>query len=351
MLKFPKQFRDDLEKAIKIYNDIEETHRGLGKLALFEVLSDIANRCLLVVGSSGTGKSVISNAVYEKVKRSKLMLDAITVSGLRRIENVLNYNTVTVVVDDLSKGQTEYSQMATVSVFSALCYTHRIRKFTGQMQLSIEGFSGSAIINLQPLLLRKIAKLPEFETDIRDKVIRYYHLRFPRQENIEKPKITVEWDYLDDFNLPIEDNARKSAYYNYAFTNFRFEFSKARAREHLTAYLNASARLNDRAKITKADCWLIYQLSRNFLIEPNIMIKESLEGERYIDENVLPLLSALATWKTPKIRDLMFRFGVRKSTLYSIIADNTDICVLIKNRGIIAPTPETLELLKMIGEW
>ena len=81
------------------------------------------------------------------------------------------------------------------------------------------------------------------------------------------------------------------------------------------------------------------------------MVKESLEGERYIDENVLPLLSALATWKTPKIRDLMFRFGVRKSTLYSIIADNTDICILIKNRGIIAPTPETLELLKMIGEW
>jgi len=130
-LNFPKQFEKDLEKSIKIYEEIEKTHKGLGKLALFEVLSDIANRCVLIIGCSGTGKSAISNVIHDKVNRSKLKIDAVTVSGLRRIAKLLNFNTCTVIVDDLSKGQTEYSQIATVSVFSCKFWV-----FTDQ-QLSI----------------------------------------------------------------------------------------------------------------------------------------------------------------------------------------------------------------------
>ncbi len=350
-LNFPKQFEEDLEKSIKVYEEVEKTHKGLGKLALFEVLSDIANRCILVVGCSGTGKSVISNMLYEKINRSKLKIDAITVSGLRRIAKVLNFNTCTVVVDDLSKGQTEYSQIATVSVFSSLCYSHEITKFTGQLELQILGFHGSAIINLQPLLLRKIARLPEFETDIKNKTIRYYHLHFPVEENINPPNISTTWKYLNDFNLKFEDKVTKSQYYRLAFENFMHEHDRARAKEHLIAYLNASAWLNERDKITKADTWLIYQISKNFKIEPYIMIKDNLEGRRKIDPNLLPLLSAIATWKTPRIRDLMFRFGLKKTRLYEIIRELTDYVLLVKNKGIVIPTKETKQLLKEIGEW
>jgi ABC-type dipeptide/oligopeptide/nickel transport system ATPase component len=315
------------------------------------VLSDLADRCLLVVGSSGTGKSVVSSELYERVDRSKLKLDSITVSGLAKIDKVLNYNNATIVVDDLSRGQTEYSQIATVSVFSALCYSHSITKLTGQLTLNIQGFRGSAIINLQPLLLRKIARLPEFETDIRDKVIRYYHLRFPIEDNIMPPKFPkgLKLNYLDAYNLPYDD--LNHIYYKKAFDNFRLVFTKARAREHLNAYLNASARLNDRVRVNKSDMWLIWQLSKNFRLENQVLIKSSLEGARSLDENIIPLLSALATYKRPEIKELTYRFGIKKTRLYEIIASLSDYVVLVNSRGRVLPTKTTKDILEEAGEW
>jgi hypothetical protein len=349
MVLFPKQFENDLAMAKSIYESVEKTHKGLGKLALMDTLSDVANRCLLVIGCSGTGKSVVSKALYNNISRSKLELDAITVSGLKRIAKVLNYNKMSVIVDDLSKGQTEYSQFATVSVFSSLCYTGQITKFTGQLELQIMGFKGSTIINLQPLLMRKIARLPEFETDIRDKVIRYYHLKFPVEENITKPNLpSLSLSYVDEPNLP--NTGEKTNYYSMAFDNFRHEFSKARAREHLTAYLNASARLNGRAEITKADYYLIYQLSRNFRMEPELFQKSSLEGSRYLDENLLPLLSAVATWKKPKPKELMYRFGIKARQFYNIIADLSDYIIKHKDMDCLIPTEETIRILREAGE-
>ena len=104
MLRFPKKYRDDLDKAFELYDTVEETHKGLGRLALFGVLSDIANRCVLIVGCSGTGKSRVTDMISDKAKRSKLKLDAITVSGLKRFNKILSYNDMTITIDDLSKG-------------------------------------------------------------------------------------------------------------------------------------------------------------------------------------------------------------------------------------------------------
>jgi len=254
---------------------------------------------------------------------------------------------MSIVVDDLSKGQTEYSQIATVSVFSTLCYTGQIIKFTGQLELQIQGFRGSALINLQPLLLRKIARLPEFETDIRDKAIRYYHLYFPVNENIDKPKTSVKYRYFKELNL----NVRESDFEDRVFENFRYMFSKARAREHMLAYLNASAILNGRGEVVDADFELLYELSKIFRLEQYILVKRGLEGVRELDENVLPLLSSIATFKTPSVKELSFRFGIKKTRLYEIIQELTDYCILVKNSGKIIPTDYAKEILRECGVW
>jgi hypothetical protein len=347
MLKVLSKYPEELKIANQLYNDIESSHRGLGKLVLFDALSDIANRCTLVIGCAGTGKSRASDLIFEKCDRSKLKIDSVTVSGLRKIQNALSWNFMSIVVDDLSKGQTEYSQIATVSVFSALCYTGQIVKLTGQLELSIQGFKGCALINLQPLLLRKIARLSEFETDIRDKAVRFYHLYFPINENIDKPRTSVTYRYLKEFNL----NIRESDFEDDVFENFRYMFSKARAREHMNAYLNASAILNRRSEVTDADFELIYELSKIFRLEQYILVKRGLEGIRELDENVLPLLSAIATFKTPSIKELSFRFGIKKTRLYEIIQELTDYCILVKNSGKIIPTDYTKEILRECGVW
>jgi hypothetical protein len=347
MLKVLSKYPEELKTASQLYNDIESTHKGLGKLVLFNALSDIANRCTLIVGCAGTGKSRASDLVFEKCDRSKLKIDSVTVSGLRKIQNALSWNFMSIIVDDLSKGQTEYSQIATVSVFSALCYTGQIIKLTGQLELNIQGFKGCALINLQPLLLRKIARLPEFETDIRDKAIRFYHLYFPINENIDKPRTSVSYRYLKELNLDIKE----SDYEDDVFENFRYMFSKARAREHMNAYLNASAILNRRSLVTDADFELIYELSKIFRLEQYILVKRGLEGIRELDENILPLLSAIATFKTPSVKELSFRFGIKKTRLYEIIQGLTDYCILVKNSGKIIPTDYTREILRECGVW
>jgi hypothetical protein len=347
MLKVLSKYPEELKFANQLYSDVEASHRGLGKLVLFDALSDIANRCVLVVGCAGTGKSRASDLVFEKCDRSKLKIDSVTVSGLRKIQNALSWNFMSIVVDDLSKGQTEYSQIATVSVFSTLCYTGQIVKLTGQLELSIQGFRGCALINLQPLLLRKIARLPEFETDIRDKAVRFYHLYFPVNENIEKPKTSVSYRYLKELNLDIKE----SDFEDDVFENFRYMFSKARAREHMNAYLNASAILNRRSVVTDADFELIYELSKIFRLEQYILVKRGLEGIRELDENILPLLSAIATFKAPSVKELSFRFGIKKTRLYEIIQDLTDYCILVKNSGKIIPTDYTREILRECGVW
>jgi hypothetical protein len=347
MLKVLSKYKEELKFANQLYSDVENTHRGLGKLVLFNALSDIANRCTLIVGCAGTGKSRASDLIYDRCDRSKLIIDSITVSGLRKIQKILSYSFMTVVADDLSKGQTEFSQIATVSVFASLCYTGSIVKLTDRLELNIQGFRGCALINLQPLLLRKIARLPEFETDIRDKAIRFYHLYFPVVENIEKPKTSVSYKHLKEFNL----NIRESDYEDEAIENFRYMFTKARAREHLLAYLNASAMLNRRSEVVDADFELIYELSKIFRLEQYILIKRSLEGARELDENILPLLSAIATFKTPSVKELSFRFGIKKTRLYEIIQDLTDYCILVKNSGKIIPTDYTKEILRECGVW
>jgi len=347
MLKVLSKYPEELRTANQLYSDVESTHKGLGKLVLFNALSDIANRCVLNIGCAGTGKSRATDLLFERIDRSKLKIDSITVSGLKRIQNALSWNFMSIVVDDLSKGQTEYSQIATVSVFSTLCYTGQIIKFTGQLELQIQGFRGSALINLQPLLLRKIARLPEFETDIRDKAIRYYHLYFPVNENIDKPKTSVKYRYFKELNL----NVRESDFEDRVFENFRYMFSKARAREHMLAYLNASAILNGRGEVVDADFELLYELSKIFRLEQYILVKRGLEGVRELDENVLPLLSSIATFKTPSVKELSFRFGIKKTRLYEIIQELTDYCILVKNSGKIIPTDYAKEILRECGVW
>ena len=349
-LHFHKRYRGDLEPLQAVYESVEETHRGLGRLALVEILCDAANKCLLVIGSSGTGKSAIMRSVYGKVKRNKMRYDALTLYGLRKLQKMLTNNRVSIFVDDLSKGLTEYSQLSTVLIMAELCYTGFFRKTTANLDLDITGFIGSAIINVQPKLFEKIIKAPEFETDIRDKAVRYYHLVFPVEENLDAPRIPIEWDYDYYDAIEIEASIRRLPMYRDALDNFRHEFTKARAREHLEDMLRASAVICGRTKVTKADVWLVRELSRNFRLELEIITKESLEGERILNADTLALLSAINTYRKPSITELCLRFQVKRARMYEILAEQGEYCYLVRNEGHVVPTERTVEILKEIGE-
>ena len=332
-----------------IFFSIEQSHIGLGKLFLFDYLCELANECLLVVGSPATGKSISTTTLFNYIPRAKLKLDAITVSGLRKIAKELSNNTVSIIVDDLSKGQTVYSQIATVSVLSGLVYSGTIVKITQQLNINIINFKGSAIINLQPLLLKKIINLDEFETDIRDKAIRYYHLHFPINEQITQPKLNnkLVFKYVDE-HLPLEIKDDKLL--DDTLENFRYEFSKARAKEHMMKLLSASALANNRKKILDSDIKLLHHYSKLYRLENELFRKRHLEGKRKLNVDILPLISILNSYEKLTIDDLRIRFGLSKARTYEIISELSDYVLHLKGKSLLRPTEKTYAILKEIGE-
>jgi len=351
-MKFPEKYQKKVEAVKMVYDAVERTHPGCGKLALMEILCDAGNRTLLVVGSSGTGKSSILKFINSVIQRDKLFLDAVTVAGLRYIQKQLTNRTCSVLIDDLSKGGTEYSQVMTVCAMGELVYSGFVRKYTGTLQLEIENFHGSCIMNAQPLILKRILNAPEFETDIRDKVIRFYHIRRPIKVSLAPPSDTIRYGY-NHSDISVGPDIMHSKLWREGVEQFRYEFSKARAEEHYTALIRASALINGRPNVEQADLWLVNELTKCFVLEAEIFSKYDLEGERRLDVNILPLFSVLSTYKKYKIKDLMTDFQVKERRIQEIIEENKEYVAKVKNKGeyYLVPTSLGIELLRKIGEW
>lgn len=346
-MRIPEKYRKNLSRFIGIYEAVENSHPGCGRLACFELLCDIADEALLVVASSGTGKSSVMKWLGNNVSRPKLLLDAVTVSGLGKLAKLLTASNHTILIDDLSKGGTSYSQLMTVTCLGELCYTGYIYKYTQSLQLEIEGFSGSVIMNAQPLILKRLLLAPEFETDIRDKVIRYYHIPRPVKPVLQPPSIKVNYGYGTN-KIGIPKTVNGGHIWKDAINLFRYEFSAARAKEHLTKLSRACARFEGRDNVDTADVWFVRELARGFILENEIFIKRDLEGARVLDVNVLPLLSMISTYGVLTVDDIAFEFQVRKRRVYEILKENADY-VFVKDNSIFL-TDYGRNLLKAIGE-
>lgn len=351
MLEIPENYKDQLKTLSQLHSHVEKTHNGCGKLAIFEILVDASNQSTLVVSSSGTGKSAVMKMVSENVHRDKMVLDSVTVAGLKHLAKKLRSGNYSIFVDDISKGGTEYSQVQTVTALGELVYSGFAEKYNSALNLSIEGFRGSAIMNAQPLMLKRILRADEFETDIRDKVFRYYHLHQPLKVTLEPPKDPI--NYLYDFkSINIPSGLYASKLWRDTVKLFQIEFKKARAEEHLTALMQASAVINGRTSVEQADIWIINQICGCFYIETELFNKKDLEGERLLDVNIIPLLSFIVTWGEVPIQQIMVETQVKRSRLYEILQMNRQWVRIVKSKGkqVMIPTPACKQLMKQMGE-
>jgi hypothetical protein len=324
-------------------------------LALFELLVDASNSSALIVSSSGTGKSAVMKMIGENIHRDRMMLDSVTVSGLKHLAKQLQSGNYSILVDDISKGGTEYSQVATVTALGELVYSGFAAKYNAVLNLNIEGFRGSAIMNAQPLMLKRILRADEFETDIRDKVFRFYHTRQPVKVVLTPPKDPINYNYeFQKINVPSGMYASKI--WREAIKLFQVEFHKARAEEHLTALIRASALINGRTSVEQADIWLANAICGCFHIETELFTKKDLEGERLLDVNIIPLLSYLVTWGEVPLEQIMMESQVRRSRLYEILQMNKTWVRIVKSglknskQQLVIPSPACKQLLRDIGE-
>ena len=163
---------------IKLVNQVDSTHSRLGRLVAMSVIAVKAQQFLLVVSPSGCGKSAVSSLLSASRKDTISFL-TITRAALKTYADQLTNFKGIVVMDDIAGGGSEYERKDTVTAFSMLCHEHFTNKHTMTADYEITDFYGSAILNVQPSLLRDLYASAEWEGLLQDKTLRYYHFFRP----------------------------------------------------------------------------------------------------------------------------------------------------------------------------
>lgn len=277
-----------------LIEDVNKTHPTLGELIATLQIAVKAKKLVLVVSPSGCGKST-AMAIIAKNTPNAEMPDRLSISGFAKMEDRLSGFRSVLIVEDLTTTGNDYARKATVTALAALVYTHRIESCMLGVEYLIEDFRGAALVGVQPIMLRELMLAPEWDGSVQDKALRYYHLFRPLQPALFLPLVQMEQginiEKVKDFE-PDLGNADWIKLLALADS----QWSRARAREHIQDMLRAIAALENREVVMKEDYSLLLRLLKPMAYENLVVVKEQLEGDRQLDNNLLALLVEYATY-------------------------------------------------------
>lgn len=325
--------------------DIDKTHANLGKLIAIQQICVKARKFMLVVSPSGCGKSVGMNFICQNTPNSWQPTQLSVASLALKTEKLTSFRSV-IGVDDISSIQTSYARTTTITTLSQLVYTHRVEPSMAGFDFVIEDFYGSAIMGIQPVMLRDVVASPEWEGSIKDKALRYYHLYRPLEPNNKLPMGQFEYGIdIDSFDFEPDlnsDNWRKL--YMLALS----QWSRARAKEHIVDFLKAIASLENRKEVIDEDYDLLYDLLKPMSIEKIVMQKDSLEGSTYLDNSLLALLVEYYTYNGEfALGHIVLDFNIQMAYAYRIMASqNGNWQQISKSPTLYRPSKHLLEQLK-----
>jgi len=325
---------------------INKTHPHLGNLAVMTMLSIKAKKMLIVVAPRGCGKSRISSFVGLSLENACLQ-DRLSVAGLSYLKDVFNGFQSVVVVDDIAKTQTPYARIATITTLAELVYSHYCKSALAGTHYEIENFFGSAVVNIQPVLLKELVKSDEWEASIQDKTIRYYHLYRPLVPNSMPPSIKINWgislDNVKDYKL----NGKLA---KNLVSIGSVQWGLARLQEHLVALLRASAALDGRSEVTQSDLLLLSKVLKPLVFENLVMSKRGFESERLLNANLLAILTEFITYGQFSLAQIASDYKISLSQCYRIMSQYRDDWVEIsKSPTMYAPSKTLQEKLKKLG--
>ena len=273
---------------------VDKTHKSLGDLVAVLLISVKARKLVLVVSPSGCGKSTAMSLIAKNMPNS-IMPDRLSIAGLATMADKLSSFRSVVVVDDIATTQTDYARKTTITTLSALVYTHRVQSMMMGIEYEISDFYGSSLIGIQPILLRNLMLLEEWDASIQDKTLRYYHLYRPLTPTLTLPDVTIEKGLDIDTIKDFEPDA-KNKDWRTLLALADSQWSRARAKEHIKDLLKAIAALEKRLDVIEDDYTLLARLLKPMAIENIVVVKEQLEGERYLDNSLLALLAEYYTY-------------------------------------------------------
>ena len=317
-----------MHKLLTYKNKVEKTHKGLGNLFVFDLVGTKANKLIINIGIAGSGKSAAQRAVAKCNTNQHIERDAITRSGLEKLQKELNGFRGTFLIDDLGNVDTSYSLQESIKAAVALTYDHGLSKLNAKTDLEISDFYGAFLTSIQPEVMPQVVNSVSWEAVIRDKSIRYYHLFRVTKPNREPIDISVNWGIdLNDVSYqkiktPIHDELRKV---------FLSQHGLSRADEHLTDFLKASAALDNRKKVTLLDYKVLLEITRPMRLENQMLWKSTIAGEKEFLVDHFYLLSEFATYGKVSLEQLASNWFVTANSLQRILQDVKELYTILPN--------------------
>lgn len=329
-----------------LIDDVNKTHKKFGNLVAICQVSIKARKLLLIVSPSGCGKSTAMDLMADHIS-GILKPDRLSIPGLAGMVEELTSFRSGILIDDITTTGTPYARKSTLAALAALCYTHRVESRMADNPFQIEDFYGSAIVGIQPIFLRHLMIEDEWESSIQDKSLRYYHLQRPVEPNLSLPLVQIERgldiDQVNDFEADLE-NPDYQDLLKYGST----QWSRARVKEHVRDMLKAIAALEDREDVIPDDYAMLKTLLKPMTIESIAIRKDQLEGERYLDNNLLALLAEYYSYNGAfSLAHISQDFKVKLNMAYKIMqTQNGHWQQIGKSPTIYRPNKELLEELQ-----
>lgn len=329
-----------------LINDVNKTHPHLGELVAMCQIVVKAHKMMFLVSPTGCGKSRAMSIIGQYTPNS-MSPDKISTAGLAELEQELTSFRSVFIIDDITTTQTEYARRATIITLAALCYSHHIQSEMAGCRYEITDFYGSALVGIQPLMLKDLMLADEWDTSIQDKTIRYYYMYRPLEPVIDYPLAQIEYGRNNEIRNfePDKSNPNWEKLISLGLS----QWGLARTIEHVSDMLKAIASLEERKEVIDNDYELLLTLLKPIAIENVVLEKLQLEGEQYLDNNLLALLTEYYTYGgkfslAHVARD--FRRSVQQA--YKIMGSQNGYWQQIsKSPTIYKPSKYLLDMLKL----
>lgn len=282
-----------MHALIKYKREVDRSHKGLGNLYAFSLLGTKAQKCIIVVGTAGSGKSVAMKEATKANLNGSIIRDAMTRSGLDKLQKELTGFRGTFLVEDLGNIDTSYSLMEGIKTAVALAYDHKLSKLNAKLDLEITDYYGSFISSVQPEIMPMMINNTSWEAVIRDKTIRYYHILRAVKPNRKPMNIKTKWGV--DLTQ-VQGMKRKSNAYMELKRVFLDQHGLTRAEEHIEDFLKASAALDGRKQVTEQDVKVVLELTRPMRIEKTLVYKQGVASEKEFLVDHCYMLTEFATY-------------------------------------------------------
>ncbi len=300
-----------------LIDDVNKTHSNLGNLIAMSQVAVKARKFTLIVSPSGCGKSKAMDYICKNTPDSWQPLNVSISSLFNKVDKLASFRSV-IGIDDISSIQTIYGRVTTLTTLSQLCYTHRVEPSMVGYDFCLEDFYGSALIGIQPFILKDLVMSPEWESHIRDKALRYYHMQRPTEPNINMPIAQIETG--TDFDAVKFEPDNGYSKWQDLIKLLRNQFGIARSKEHAIDFLKAVASLENRIEVIENDYDILLKLLKPIAIENIVLTKNSLEGNSILDNDLLALLVEYYTYNGDfSLAHVAQDFNIRLAYAYRIM--------------------------------